>query len=52
MQSNEMVTNKTYVDALELDMPPEIRRLIKRNLSDEKRHLSWIEKEIKKRSAI
>jgi uncharacterized protein (TIGR02284 family) len=48
MQSNEMVTNTTYSDALELEMPPKVRRLVKKNYQDEQKHLAWIEKEIRK----
>jgi uncharacterized protein (TIGR02284 family) len=52
MQSNEMVTNTTYGGALNLARPPEIRRVVRKNYQDEKRHLEWIEREIYKPADI
>jgi uncharacterized protein (TIGR02284 family) len=44
MEFNEVLTNKTYKEALEEnnDLPIEIRALIQRNYADEKRHLEYI----------
>lgn len=42
MQSNEIVTNQAYDLALDADLPPDVRRIVERNLEDERRHLSAI----------
>jgi uncharacterized protein (TIGR02284 family) len=43
METNEVLTNKTYKKALDDDsLSIEIRKLIERNYSDEKRHLEYI----------
>lgn len=43
MRGNEKLTNKTYEDALQWDMPEDIRSLIEKNYADERRHLLYIE---------
>ncbi|MBJ6724051.1 DUF2383 domain-containing protein [Geomesophilobacter sediminis] len=43
MQTNEKQTNKKYAEAHELDFPQEIKSIITVNLSDEQRHLSYIQ---------
>lgn len=42
MRRNEQLTNKAYEEALEADLPPEIRELVLRNREDEARHLAYI----------
>jgi rubrerythrin len=42
MRTNEKLTNKRYEHALELELPPEVSELIRRNYDDEQRHLAWI----------
>lgn len=46
MRGNEKITNKSYELALKNDLPDDVRALLERNLSDERRHLSWIEQAI------
>jgi uncharacterized protein (TIGR02284 family) len=48
MQSNEQTTNKHYREALELELAPDIRDLLERHYSDEKRHLAYIEETLRK----
>jgi uncharacterized protein (TIGR02284 family) len=48
MQSNEQTTNKHYREALEFELSPDIRSLLERHYSDEKRHLAYIEEALKK----
>jgi rubrerythrin len=47
MQSDEIVTNDAYAQALSRDLPSDLRALVERNLQDERRHLttirSWLE---------
>lgn len=43
MRSNEKLTNQKYQEAAALDLPEEVMTLIKTNLSQEIRHLMYIE---------
>lgn len=43
MRSNERLTNRKYQEAAALELPEEVMRLIKTNLSQEIRHLMYIE---------
>jgi uncharacterized protein (TIGR02284 family) len=49
MKSNEEVLNKTYAHHAALDFPRDILDVIKRNYSDEQRHLAWVEQAINTR---
>lgn len=49
MQSNEKITNKKYEDALNKDLPPELRQIVQRNREDERRHLEYIEQALRER---
>lgn len=49
MQGNEKLTNKTYQDALDSDLPADMRAIVKRNREDERRHLEYIEKALRDR---
>lgn len=44
LETNEIISNKYYSKALTLNMPKEVKELIKKNLEDEKRHLAEIQK--------
>ncbi|MGH7435183.1 MAG: DUF2383 domain-containing protein [Polyangiaceae bacterium] len=47
MMSNEEATTKAYHKAsMERGMPPRVRAVIERNLSDERRHLAWIQERL------
>lgn len=47
MRSNEETTNDQYEHALELQgLPPNVRALLERNLSDERRHRAWLEQRL------
>jgi rubrerythrin len=43
MRSNEKLTNSTYEAAEEWDMPENLMTIIREHLTDERRHLSYIE---------
>lgn len=43
MKTNENLTNKTYDDALDWELPENIRQIIIRNRDDERRHLEYIQ---------
>jgi len=43
MKGNEKLTNRTYDEALNWDVPQDIRIIIEANREDEKRHLNYIE---------
>lgn len=48
METNEVLTNKTYANALESnEMPKEVRTLVEKNYEDEKRHLNYIRTTLK-----
>jgi uncharacterized protein (TIGR02284 family) len=49
MRGNEMLTNRTYQNALKEDWSDEARRVIERNFSDEQRHLKFIEDALRNR---
>ena len=46
MRTNEQLTNRKYAEALENDLPPEIRPLIEENFRDEQTHLRFIEEKL------
>ncbi|MDA8166125.1 MAG: DUF2383 domain-containing protein [Desulfobacteraceae bacterium] len=48
MQSNERTTNKKYSQALEPELPADVRALLEMNYADEKRHLAYVEEQLKK----
>jgi uncharacterized protein (TIGR02284 family) len=50
MKGNEELTNKTYRDALDLQLPPDIRDIVERNYRDEQRHLAYINRVLSNRS--
>jgi uncharacterized protein (TIGR02284 family) len=50
MKSNEEVLNKTYSHHLTFEWPADIRAVIERNYSDEKRHLTWVEQALQTRT--
>jgi len=50
MRSNEKLTNRTYEKALDWELPIEIKALVDKNLSDEKRHLAYIEQAIESKA--
>ena len=43
MRMNENLTNRKYKEALDLEMPPEVRTIVGNNFADERRHLEYIE---------
>jgi uncharacterized protein (TIGR02284 family) len=43
MRSNERLTNRRYEEAAALDFPEEVLALVKKNLTDERVHLHYIE---------
>jgi uncharacterized protein (TIGR02284 family) len=43
MRTNEKLTNKSYEDALKMDLAPAVQELVRRNREDERRHLEYIE---------
>ncbi|MFE8604607.1 PA2169 family four-helix-bundle protein [Archangium violaceum] len=49
MRGNEMLTNRTYQAALEVEWGNEARAIIERNYSDEQRHLAFIENALRTR---
>ncbi len=42
MQGNEQLTNKYYESATEWDLTPAAKAIVEKNLSDERRHLNYI----------
>jgi uncharacterized protein (TIGR02284 family) len=42
MHANEALINRNYAMALRRSLPEDMRALIARNYTDEKRHLAWI----------
>jgi uncharacterized protein (TIGR02284 family) len=49
MRSNEEVLNKAYGHHLSLDLPDDIKDVIRRNYGDEQRHMAWIEDALRTR---
>jgi uncharacterized protein (TIGR02284 family) len=49
MQGNELLANATYDKALREEWPLEVRDLIARNYTDERRHLQYIQDALKSR---
>lgn len=43
MESNEKLTNKKYEEAAALPLPPHVHKIILSNLSQEERHLHYIQ---------
>lgn len=43
MKGNEELTNKHYAQALEHELPADVRTVVQRNREDERRHLEYIE---------
>lgn len=50
MQTNEKLTNNQYDKASKMALPAHVDALIRRNLDDERRHLSYIEDAIARRA--
>lgn len=50
MKGNEELTNKTYREALNLQLPPDARDIVERNYHDEQRHLAYINRVLASRS--
>lgn len=47
MRQNETVTNRTYEKAVQsFTWPGEVQRMLSAGLSDERRHLDWIEQQL------
>jgi rubrerythrin len=49
MRSNEKLTNRTYDNALDLEMPADVRAVVSGNRDDERRHLEFIERCLEQR---
>lgn len=49
METNEKLTNKTYEEATSWDLSIEAKVIVERNLSDERRHLSYIQRSLRDR---
>ncbi|WP_437576931.1 helix-hairpin-helix domain-containing protein [Sorangium sp. So ce887] len=49
MRANEELTNDAYASALMSDLPDEVRRMVEANWQDERRHIRWINEEIRTR---
>ncbi|XXX76533.1 helix-hairpin-helix domain-containing protein [Sorangium sp. So ce134] len=49
MRGNEELTNDAYASALASDLPEEVRRMVEANWQDERRHIRWINEEIRTR---
>ena len=46
MEQNEEITNRSYRDAMDWDVPSDIRDLLARNYADEQRHIAFIEERL------
>ncbi|WP_437505920.1 helix-hairpin-helix domain-containing protein [Sorangium sp. So ce1099] len=49
MRGNEELTNDAYASALASDLPDDIRGMVEANWQDERRHIRWINEEIRTR---
>ncbi|XYH97527.1 helix-hairpin-helix domain-containing protein [Sorangium sp. So ce1128] len=49
MRGNEELTNDAYASALASDLPDDVRRMVEANWQDERRHIRWINEEIRTR---
>jgi competence protein ComEA len=49
MRGNEELTNESYMSALQMEMPGEVKEVFLRAFEDERRHLGWIRGAIKAR---
>ncbi|KYF82366.1 hypothetical protein BE17_03985 [Sorangium cellulosum] len=49
MCGNEELTNDAYASALASDLPDDVRRMVEANWQDERRHIRWINEEIRTR---
>ncbi len=47
MEMNEKLTNRTYSNALGWSLTPEAKLVVERNYSDEKRHLEYVQNNLK-----
>ncbi|MEJ2032119.1 MAG: DUF2383 domain-containing protein [Deltaproteobacteria bacterium] len=47
MHSNEQIVNEKYAEVLKKELPTDILSLIEMNYSDEKRHLAYLEEQLK-----
>ncbi|WP_437287710.1 helix-hairpin-helix domain-containing protein [Sorangium sp. So ce406] len=47
MRGNEELTNDAYASALGSDLPDDVRRMVEANWQDERRHIRWINEEIR-----
>ncbi|MBE0476440.1 MAG: DUF2383 domain-containing protein [Coriobacteriia bacterium] len=43
MHQNEEITNRSYRDAVQWDVPADVHDLLQRNYADEQRHIAYIE---------
>jgi uncharacterized protein (TIGR02284 family) len=46
MQTNEQLTNSTYKNALDWNLPPDVRAVVESNYKDEQRHLAYIKEQL------
>ena len=44
------LTNKKYAQALELDLPEDVKKVVQRNRADESRHLEYVNECLDKRT--
>lgn len=49
MRGNEELTNEAYASVLASDLPDEVRQMVEANWQDERRHIRWINEEIRAR---
>ncbi len=49
MQTNEKLTNKKYKEALDLDLPMDVKPLLRKNYDDEQKHLEYIERALREK---
>jgi uncharacterized protein (TIGR02284 family) len=47
MHQNEEITNKQYRDAVEWNVPDDVREVLDRGYADEQRHMAYIEEELR-----
>lgn len=50
MRANEEVLNKQYASRANLAFPDDVLAVIARNYNDEKRHLAWVEQQLRDRT--
>jgi rubrerythrin len=49
LKSNEEMTGRAYAEALDLDLPNEVRKIVQKNRDDEWRHLLYVNRCISER---